>query len=161
VFLFGPVLMPMLAPALGAAAVVSALAALVLSFHAPRERKGEASPIQNPFELRFVLGFAVLLAAVLLVTRIVTEQFGGAGNLVIAAIAGVADVDAITLSMTRLAGGPDVQLAAISVLIAVAANSASKVVMALGVGGRRFGLAYTAVTAAAVAAGAVVALVSI
>jgi hypothetical protein len=47
------------------------------------------------------------------------------------------------------------------VLIAVGANSASKLVMAVGVGGRRFGLAYTAVTVIAVAAGAIVALVSI
>ena len=160
VLLFGPALMPRLAPALGVAAAVCALAALALSFHAPPNRDGEASPIQNPFELRFVLGFAVLLAAVLLVTRIVTEQFGGAGNLVIAAIAGIADVDSITLSMTRLAGGPAAGLAAISVLIAVAANSASKVVMALGVGGQRFGLAYTAITIAALAGGGAVALLS-
>ena len=124
------------------------------------ERRGGAAVVRNPFELRTVIGFAALLAAILLLTRIVTEYFGGEGSIALAAIAGLADVDAITLSMTGLAGGPDAGVAAIAILVAVAANSASKSVLALTVGGRRFGLAYAGITAAALAAGAIVAMLS-
>lgn len=162
VALFGPGLLTAVAPALVVAALVSAGAAFFLNHtFAKREgvdRDGDAV-VRNPFELRFVLGFAALLAVILLLTRIVSEYFGGAGNIVLAAIAGLADVDAITLSMTRLARGPEAGTAAIAILVAVAANSASKSVMAVSVGGRRFGLGYAGCTAAALAAGAVVAVV--
>jgi uncharacterized membrane protein (DUF4010 family) len=162
VALFGPGLTSAVGPALAAAALVSAVAALALNQSFARsagetEREGEPV-VRNPFELRTVLGFAALLAAILVLTRIVTEYFGGAGSIALAAIAGLADVDAITLSMTRLADGPDAGTAAIAILVAVAANSASKSVLAITVGGRRFGLAYAGITAASVAAGAVVAV---
>lgn len=154
--LFGAALLPRVGPALGLAAAISAAGALALSFrasHAP-DPSGDGAVVQNPFELRFVLGFAALLAVILLVTRIISEQSSGAGNVVVAAIAGLADVDAITLSMTRLADGPDATVAAIAILVAAAVNSATKVAMAVTVGGGRFGLGYAAVSAAALAAGA-------
>jgi uncharacterized membrane protein (DUF4010 family) len=50
------------------------------------------------------------------------------------------------------------QAAALAILIAVAANSASKTVLATAAGGRRFGMAYGGITLASLAAGAVVAL---
>ena len=153
-----------MAPALAVAAAVSAVAALGFNRSFARDEGAiahEGEPVvRNPFELRTVIGFAALLAAILILTRIVTEYFGGQGSIVLAAIAGLADVDAITLSMTRLAGGPEAGVAAIAILVAVAANSASKSVLALSVGGRRFGLAYAGCTVAAVAAGAVVAVVT-
>ena len=162
VLLFGPGLARAVVPALAAAAGVSAIAALALNRSFAGDEGGiahEGEPVvRNPFELRTVLGFAALLAAILILTRIVTEYFGGEGSIALAAIAGLADVDAITLSMTRLAGGPDAGVAAIAVLVAVTANSASKSVLALTVGGRRFGLAYAGITAAAVAAGALAAV---
>jgi uncharacterized membrane protein (DUF4010 family) len=161
VALFGPGLLMAVAPALGVATLVSAAAALVLNHSFARreaEREG-AAVVRNPFELATVLGFAALLAAILVLTRIVTEYFGGAGSIVLAAVAGLADVDAITLSMTGLADGPEAGTAAIAILVAVAANSASKSVLAMTLGGRRFGLAYAGITAAALAAGAVAAVV--
>lgn len=164
VALFGPGLLEAVAPALGVAVLVSAVAALVLNHSFARREGAKAGEgeavVKNPFELPTVLGFAALLAAILVLTRIVTEYFGGAGSIVLAAVAGLADVDAITLSMTGLADGPDAGTAAIAILVAVAANSASKSVLAITVGGRRFGLAYAGITAAAVAAGAVAAVLT-
>ena len=164
VLLFGPALAGAVVPALVAAGAVSAVAALGLNRSFAREAGAavdDGEPVvRNPFELRVVIGFAALLAAILLLTRIVTEYFGGEGSIALAAIAGLADVDAITLSMTRLAGTADAGVAAIAILVAVAANSASKSALALSVGGRRFGLAYAGITAAAVAAGAVAAMLT-
>lgn len=159
VALFGPGLLRSVAPALGIAALASAGAALILNHSFARRDGAEAGEgegvVRNPFELRFVLGFAALLAAILVLTRIATEYFGGAGSIALAAVAGLADVDAITLSMTRLADGPDAGTAAIAILVAVVANSASKAALALTVGGGRFGFGYAGITAAALAAGAV------
>jgi uncharacterized membrane protein (DUF4010 family) len=166
VFLFGAGLARIVVPALAVAAIVSAGAALVLNHtfansKGAGEREGDEKPVvQNPFELRFVIGFALLLAVIQLLSQVAGDWFGGAGSIVLAAVAGLADVDAITLSMTRLAGGPEATTAAIAILVAVASNSASKSVLALTVGGRRFGLVYAGVTAAAIAAGAVAAMVT-
>jgi uncharacterized membrane protein (DUF4010 family) len=113
----------------------------------------------NPFELRAVLGFAALLALVLVLTRALTETFGGEGSIALAAITGLADVDAITLSMTELAGSAAAAgQAATAVLVAVAANTLAKSGMAIAIGGRTFGLAYLAASLAALAAGGFVAL---
>ncbi|HET7717415.1 MAG TPA: DUF4010 domain-containing protein [Bauldia sp.] len=164
VVLFGPGLAGAVVPALCAAAAVSALAALGLNRSFARETDGaprEGDPVvRNPFELRYVLGFAALLAAILFLTRIITEYFGSAGSIGLAAVAGLADVDAMTLSMTRLAGTTSAAVAAIAILVAVAANSVSKSVLALTVGGQRFGLPFVGITAASLAAGAVAALLT-
>ena len=62
--------------------LVSAAAALVFNRSFARDEGAiahEGEPVvRNPFELRTVIGFAALLAAILILTRIVTEYFGGA-----------------------------------------------------------------------------------
>ena len=62
--------------------------------------------------------------------------------------------------MTRLASGGTVSLAiaAAAILTAVTANSLSKSFLALVTGGRWFGLAYLAVSLAAILAGGLMAL---
>ncbi len=74
----------------------------------------------------------------------------------LAAVSGVADVDAITLSMARL-GRADipVETAALAILLAVGVNSVSKVVLGAVLGGRMFGAILAGGTALAIAAGLV------
>jgi uncharacterized membrane protein (DUF4010 family) len=164
VALFGPALLASTAAPLAAAAIVAGAAAVAIN--RPWARHGKAAgdggqgTVRNPFELTFVLGFAALLAIILLLTRILTDYLGSAGGVALAAVAGIADVDAITLSMTRLAGGDQAGLARTAILVAVAVNSLSRSVLALAVAGRRFGLAYLGIMAAALAAGAAAILVS-
>jgi uncharacterized membrane protein (DUF4010 family) len=64
--------------------------------------------------------------------------------------------------MTRLAGDTvTLAEAASAVLVAVAANSLSKSVLAIGAGGRWFGIAYLTVSVAAIVFGAIAALLLI
>lgn len=163
VALFGPSLLERLAAPLAAAAVVLVTAALVLI--APwatsePQGEGEGAQLRNPFDLREALGFAALLAVILLLSKALTAMFGAEGSVGLAAVAGIADVDAITLSMTELAGsgGSAALEAAVAILVAVAANSLSKSVLAIFAGGRWFGSLYLAISLAALAAGGVVAL---
>ncbi len=65
----------------------------------------------------------------------------------------VADVDAITVSMSRGASAPAADVAAVAILIAVAVNTAAKAAIGWTAGGRRAGLSLAAMTVAAVAAG--------
>jgi uncharacterized membrane protein (DUF4010 family) len=83
----------------------------------------------NPFEVGPALRFGLLYAAVLLVSRTAQLEFGDRGVLVSALVAGIADVDAITLSLSELSrGGQGLGLEAASsgVIVAAMANTALK-----------------------------------
>ena len=96
--------------------------------------------ISNPFDLGTVLQLAALIAAILLLAKLVATQAGNAGLFLLAAISGIADVDALTLSMARLSG---VQVsaaeAATAILVAASVNTVSKATIAGFVGGTRLG----------------------
>jgi uncharacterized membrane protein (DUF4010 family) len=157
--LFGPVLLGRLAGPLAAAAAVTGAAALAIGAgKRSSSAAGDSSMFRNPLDLAEVLAFGALLAAVLFLSKALTAVLGSQGGVVLAAVAGLADVDAITLSMTELATEVGTaKIAPIAILVAVAVNSLSKSVLALVVGGTRFGLAYLAVSLAALAAGGAVA----
>jgi uncharacterized membrane protein (DUF4010 family) len=162
VAVFGPKLFASVVGPLAAALVVTTIAALALDALRPAmsvPAGKESAPLANPFEIKTVLAFGAMLAAVVLVSRVLTELFGGGGGVLLAAVAGLADVDAITLSMTRVGGGTITASAAeAAILTAVATNSLSKSVLAIIAGGRTFGLAYLGVSLSALVAGGLVAL---
>jgi uncharacterized membrane protein (DUF4010 family) len=115
--------------------------------------------LKNPFDLATVLKFGALLTVVTVLAKLLTRVGGGEGVYALAAFSGIADVDAITLSMSRLAQDPaSVSLAANAILIVVAVNTVAKAVLGWIAGGAEFGRRLMAVAAAAVAAGAAGAL---
>jgi uncharacterized membrane protein (DUF4010 family) len=72
----------------------------------------------------------------------------------LAAASGLADVEAITLSMSRLGRGDlPAQTAALAILLAVGVNSVSKAILATVAGGRVIGALVATGTALAIAAG--------
>jgi uncharacterized membrane protein (DUF4010 family) len=74
----------------------------------------------------------------------------------VAAISGLADVDAITLSTARLAGTTiDVTTAASVILLAVGVNMVAKVALAFSAGSREFGVALAQASAFSAALGAI------
>jgi uncharacterized membrane protein (DUF4010 family) len=81
------------------------------------------------------------------------DRASSAGLYLLAAISGIADVDALTLSMARFAGGqvtlPD---AVTAILIAAGVNTTAKAAMAAAVGGRHVGLLVGSISAAAIVA---------
>jgi uncharacterized membrane protein (DUF4010 family) len=146
-----------LGPALAAAAVLLLGAAVGLW----GKRDGAAEYLQlnirNPFDLGIVFQLAGLIAVILLVAKAVASRAGNAGLFLLASVSAIADVDALTLSMARLAG-QQVALrdAATAILIAASMNTASKAAMAAFVGGRRIGAAVGTVSVLAIATLAVV-----
>jgi uncharacterized membrane protein (DUF4010 family) len=99
-----------------------------------------ALALQNPFQLGTALKFAALLVAVLLLGKALTAWLDEAGLYLLAAASGVADVDAITLSVARMAGAEvGVATGLVAVVIAATVNTLVKAAMALSVGGRALG----------------------
>ena len=96
---------------------------------------------------------------VLLLAAWLSGLAGAAGLYAVALVAGLTDVDAITLSSLRLfsIGTVEAREVAIAVVLAIGANIVFKLVMVLIVGGRSL-FARCAGSMAAVAVGLVVAL---
>jgi uncharacterized membrane protein (DUF4010 family) len=119
-------------------------------------RKSRELVLKNPFELLEVLRFAALLALVLLAVVFARRYFGDSGLLGLAALSGLADVDAMTLSVARL--GEVSPLAVNAILLTVAVNSVAKAAYATYAGGVKLGGLLLAITAAAIAVGLAVKL---
>ena len=141
---------------LGVAALGMTLAGLALARRA-NAAGPPAAPPENPFELAAVLKIALLLAAVALASRLAAEKLGSAAVLAVAALTGLADVDAVALSVPLLAPATlSLQTAAQAVLAAVGVNICAKAAYALVLGGGRFGTVYAALSVAAGTAGAAI-----
>lgn len=145
-------LAPVLLAAAAAIGIVSIL--LVRSDPADGTADGKKLVLKNPFDLVEVLRFGVLLAAVMLAVVFARRYFGDTGLMGLAALSGLADVDAITLSASRMEGAT--ALAANAILLAVAVNSLAKVAYAWFAGGGRIGFLSLAGTVAAMVVGALV-----
>lgn len=117
-----------------------------------RERDG----IQNPLRLSSAIKMALAFQASLMLISYVSSSIGQSGVLASAALLGLTDMDALTLSMNRLATTPDlVALSARAIAIGILGNAALKIVLVLALGAHRYrqlaaaGLGALAVTGAA------------
>lgn len=133
-------LRPLLVPALVMALLVYVPAGFYWRLRGD-EQTDMGSTLRNPLELKSALTFGALLGLVMLLGKALETWFGDAGVLGLAAASGLADVDAITLSLARMTeGGLALPVAAMGVVIAAAVNSLAKGVMAAAVGGREIGI---------------------
>jgi uncharacterized membrane protein (DUF4010 family) len=145
--LFLPLLWP-----LGAASVVLGLPAIVMLWPRGQRADGRSEiAVRNPFELGTALKLAAFIAVIMLASKIAAEHVGEQAVLGVAAISGLADVDAVTLSLARMGVSPPVAVAGIA--IAVAVNTLVKAVYAAVVGTPRTGMIVGAASLAAMIAG--------
>ncbi|HUN68284.1 MAG TPA: MgtC/SapB family protein [Burkholderiales bacterium] len=95
--------------------------------HRPRER-GKVKPGQNPFELDEAIKFGLLFGVVVFVANAAQVYLGEAGLYIAAGIAGLSDVDAITLAMADMARNEpqNLILAARAIVVAALANTLVK-----------------------------------
>ncbi|MGF1725486.1 MgtC/SapB family protein [Photobacterium nomapromontoriensis] len=92
---------------------------------------------QNPLALSSALIFGFILMVIIVLANALQEWFGNAGTLILAAISGISDVDAITLALGRQsANGEGIALATLGIFIAAAVNSVVKMGMACVIGDR-------------------------
>ncbi len=146
--------------ALGAVAAASAAGFYWQGTRAKRKKSATTTKlaIRNPFSLLAACRFALLFAVVLLAVKLAQAYLPKSGLYAIAALAGMTDVDAITLSMARLAGeSGDAKVAAGAIVVAALSNTLVKCGFVFGLGDRALGMRIAATTAVLT----VVALVSL
>jgi uncharacterized membrane protein (DUF4010 family) len=145
-------LLGLIAPPLLVATLVAVVAGLLpLRGQARRHKPAAHTAFVNPFAFWSVIVFAIFLGLVVVAARIIGERVGATGVILGAAIAGFADVDAITVSVAKLTT-ISARNAALAILAAVATNMVSKLIVGVLIGSRRFALYVAAFTLACFAA---------
>lgn len=91
----------------------------------------------NPLDLKSALLLGALLTVILLLASVLQQWLGNAGIYVLAAVSGITDVDAITLSLARMSqSGLESRTVLIGIIIASSVNNLMKAGMAVSIGGR-------------------------
>ncbi len=145
----------------GGMAVTALVATIILWFVAgkdqAKESKEESTEIalKNPFSVGPALKFAAFFVFILFVLKLAKMYLGAQGLYAAAALSGLADVDAITLSVAEQAhgGGLARNIGSIAITIAVVSNSATKTFIAIQTGGWGFGKLVAAALGAATVVG--------
>jgi uncharacterized membrane protein (DUF4010 family) len=122
-----PLLWTVTAPVVAVFAVALSYCGYLYFGHPTESYEGEQT-FRNPFRLGPAITFGGLYAVILVVTSAADTYFGDAGIYASSLVAGLADVDAITLSMAQLHGREEISARAATraILIAGAANTVLK-----------------------------------
>ena len=134
-------LLPVGAPLLVASAIATAFALLRAKPLPPDAATRDPVQFRNPIGFWSVLAMAALMGILIVFGRLLRERFGDSATIGGAAAMGLLDVDAMTVSMARMA--PDAlapRSAAWAILCGVASNTLLKVFIAGVVGSARFAL---------------------
>jgi uncharacterized membrane protein (DUF4010 family) len=155
-----PALLSRLTLPLGVMTAVGVLAAGALYW---QSRGGETveTDVENPFRLRPALLFGAVFAAVLLVSKYANTWLGESGIYATAFVSGLADVDAMTITLSKLAADGTVspRVATTGIVIAAIANTLMKAGLAWQLGTRKLAYLVTVVLGVVGAAGVAVVLV--
>lgn len=111
-----------------ASAAVGLAYCVYLYFSQRTDQEGDVA-FSNPFELGPAVKFGLIYAAILLFSKAAQTYLGETGVYLSSIVGGMADVDAITLSMAGLsgaAGGVDTSTAARAIVLAAMSNTVVK-----------------------------------
>lgn len=97
--------------------------------------------LKNPLELTNALRFGAFLAAVMLAGNFLSQRFGDQGIYLLAAVSGIADLNAITLSVARMSQDElPLSAATLAIVLAAAINGIVKTTASAIIGGHAMGL---------------------
>ena len=92
----------------------------------------------NPLALPAALFFGLVLAVIMLLAHALSDWFGNAGVLILSALSGITDVDAISLTLGRQSTQTlSVTTAALGILIAASVNTIVKMGMVIAIGDKK------------------------
>ncbi len=128
-------LIPFLLPPL----LLGSLLVVLALRRAPGGDRQEDAELDNPLQFWSAIRMALAFQLVLIAVAWVRLHFGSSGVLTSAALLGLTDTDALTLSMIRLAAVPNMlALAARAIAVAVLANGVLKLILTLVFGAPTF-----------------------
>ena len=116
-----------------AASAAAGLAYCVYLYLSQRTDKEGEVDFSNPFELGPAVKFGLIYVVILLISKAAQTHMGSTGLYLSSIVAGLADVDAITLSVAELsrAGGLDLSTGARAIVLAAMSNTVVKGVIVL------------------------------
>jgi uncharacterized membrane protein (DUF4010 family) len=143
------------------AMTAAALVGCGLAWRGRRAGDVEHLALQNPFELSSAVRFGLLYLGIKVIAELAQTRLGSVGLYLSAAVAGLTDVDAITLSSANLVrdGSVDLRTAAVAVTIAAATNTTVKAGLAIALAARATGLRVALSLGPALAMGLLVAII--
>lgn len=144
------VIYPALAPTVAVPIITMSLVGVLFSlalFWRVRSADLAETDLTNPFRLRPALSFGAVFAVILVVSEKASTAFGAWGIYATALLAGLADVDSITISLSKLALEGDIppSVATTGIVLAAIANTIVKVGITWFFGTRRLGMTVTVV----------------
>lgn len=149
--LFFPLLWPI--------AIIAGLTYLAawLFWHKARQTVPTEPPaLTNPFQIGMAIRFSILLAVILLLARAMQAWLGDTGLYLLSALSGTTDVDAISLSVSRMSlDALPLEVTVTAILLAAASNTVVKSAFALYIGGAGLGLRVGLASILALLAGAI------
>lgn len=131
-------LLPLIWPAMAAMGGAGLIYAVYL-YYSQSAMDEEEMVMTNPFELGPAVKFGLIFALVLLITRSAEYYIGERGILLTSFLAGLADVDAITLSiadLTQSGGSISLNIGKTGIILAAISNTASKSVLVFLLGSK-------------------------
>lgn len=133
-----PGLLTLVLPSLISAAL-AAMGFAITAVLSERDRQAKEIEFRNPFDFWMVIGFALLLAILIPATRLIADAFGPSGAILSAAVIGLSDTDAITVSLAKVASESlSYSHAAFAILAAVSTSTMSKIAIGAAFGNSRF-----------------------
>jgi uncharacterized membrane protein (DUF4010 family) len=100
---------------------------LLRSDRKKENEKSSPMKIENPFQLSTALKFGVLLGVILVLSEAMKEWLGEEGIYILSVVSGLMDVDAITLSLSKMATGElSEKVAATAIVLATITNTIIK-----------------------------------
>ena len=156
--LIRPALLPSLAPGLvglGLVLFIGGYLVMRLDRSGRVAQDAAANLVPQPFDLFVTLRLAGLISLVMLTARLASLALGQGGVLMVSVVAGMADVDAVTLSLARAHTlGPDGSVVVLAIGAAIASNTAVKSGLAIALGGWAHGRTYSLMSLVALLVGA-------
>ncbi|MDF2999722.1 MAG: MgtC/SapB transporter, partial [Xanthobacteraceae bacterium] len=137
VFTLAPSLATMLIVPLLAGAAVMFAYALLLARRPAQPREEKPTP-KNPFDLDSVIKMALLLVGVAFLARAASEVWGASGLYLASVLSGLADVDAVTVTVAGMLTSLTEQTAATAIGLAILSNMVAKAAYAAMFGAKGF-----------------------
>lgn len=138
VAVINPGLLPRVLPPLGLMGLVATLYSLWLWRRVKNQAPSDEIHLQNPLALKSAVQFGLLLSLILVLAEGFRAWLGNPGIYLLALLSGIADVDAITLSLSHLAeGGLSANVAARGIVFATISNTLMKGLLVVFIAPRR------------------------
>lgn len=112
--------------------------------------------LKNPLELTAALRFGFLLVLIMVIAHAIQQVAGDTGIYALAAISGLADVDALSLSLARMTTEAQISpaVATEAIVLAILVNTLVKTALAYVIGGKALGLKVASVLLPTILVGA-------